>query len=467
MLYNKFAKQIHTKEVFYTSDLLYNQKNLIGRLYRYFSVYFETFSAPTMETLFLLVLSILVLESADSIRFLYQHFISGITEKSLNTFYYACSYAKADYSRFMNVTASMALKLIPDSLKQQPVFLCIDDTMVSKFGKKFENVSKLFDHATHNGSNYLNGHCFVSIMLCVPVWKNSKCVYLSIPLGYCMWQKEISKLDLAASMVRRVMPNLSAIRNVILLCDSWYAKKNLVSIVHEYENLDIICNARNDSVIYDLAPPKTGKRGRPAKHGKRLSVEDDFSLSDEKIGDYFIGVRRVLSNLFGEREVLAFVTSTGHTNSSKRLYFSTVFPEQITMFCAWQEKAPLNQTGSDRMKYIPLFLYVFRWNIETSYYEQKTFWSLCSYMVRSRKGIEMLVNLINISYCAMKILPYQDVAFSEYQDKSVQEFRFALSSQIREQVFYAHFVKNIENSIKSNQFINTLKMLIHQQGYHF
>ena len=162
--------------MFYTSDLLYNKKNLIGRLYRYFSAYFETFSAPTIETLFLLVLSILVLESADSIRFLYQHFIYGITEKSLNAFYYACSYAKADYSVFMNVTASMALKLIPDSLKQQPVFLCIDDTMVSKFGKKF-------DHAAHNGSNYLNGHCFVSIMLCVPVWKNNKCVYLSVPLG--------------------------------------------------------------------------------------------------------------------------------------------------------------------------------------------------------------------------------------------------------------------------------------------
>ena len=30
-----------------------------------------------------------------------------------------------------------------------------------------ENVSKLFDHAAHNGSNYLNGHCFVSVMLCV------------------------------------------------------------------------------------------------------------------------------------------------------------------------------------------------------------------------------------------------------------------------------------------------------------
>ena len=37
-----------------------------------------------------------------------------------------------------------------------------------------------------------------------------------------------------------------------------------------------------------------------------------------------------------------------------------------------------------------LFLYSFHWNIETSYYEQKTFWSFCSYMVRSCKGIEML-----------------------------------------------------------------------------
>ena len=39
----------------------------------------------------------------------------------------------------MNVTASMALKLIQDSLRPQPIFLCIDDTMVSKFGKKFED----------------------------------------------------------------------------------------------------------------------------------------------------------------------------------------------------------------------------------------------------------------------------------------------------------------------------------------
>jgi len=221
----------------------------------------------------------LAMESADSIRSLYRHFLSGITKKSLNAFYYACSYAKADYSRFAQTTAAMALKLIPDSLESQPVFLCVDDTMVSKFGVKFENVSKLFDHEAHNGSNYLDGHCFVSLMLCVPVWNGNRINYLSVPLEYRMWRKKESKLVLSASMVENTMPALSGKRNVILLCDSWYAKKDLLRLADDYATLDIICNARSDSVIYDLPPERAGKRGRPAKHGKKLSIHEDFLLS--------------------------------------------------------------------------------------------------------------------------------------------------------------------------------------------
>ena len=218
--------------------------------------------------------------------------------------------------------------------------------------------------------------------------------------------------------------------------------------------------------MYDPAPARTGRRGRPAKHGKQLSVETDFTLSNKKIGDYYTGVRRVLTKIFGDREVLAYVTATEKEHGTKRLFFSTVFPEDLQIFYAWQEKASLNQTGGDRMKYIPLLLYSFRWNIETSYYEQKTFWSFCSYMVRSCKGIEMLVNLINISYCAMKFLPYQNEHFSEYRTKSVQEFRFELSQGIRSQIFFATFVKNIETHIKSNAMTKALKQLIHQQVYH-
>lgn len=74
----------------------------------------------------------------------------------------------------------------------------------------------------------------------------------SVPLGYRMWQKKESKLELAASMIRQVMPEFHSKDHVIIPCDSWYTKHNLVSIVDEYPNPDLIGNARSASVMYDL-----------------------------------------------------------------------------------------------------------------------------------------------------------------------------------------------------------------------
>ena len=67
-----------------------------------------------------------------------------------------------------------------------------------------------------------------------------------------MWQKKEPKLELAASMIRQVMPEFHSKDYVIIPCDSWYTKQNLVSIVDEYPNPDLIGNARSDSVMYDL-----------------------------------------------------------------------------------------------------------------------------------------------------------------------------------------------------------------------
>ena len=66
----------------------------------------------------------------------------------------------------------------------------------------------------------------------------------------------------------------------------------------------------------------------------------------------------------------------------------------------------------------------------------------------------------------MKILPYEDEHFAEYRTKSVQDFRFKLSQDIRRQIFFATFVKNIETHIKSNAMTKALKQLIWQQIYH-
>ncbi|WP_296820864.1 hypothetical protein [uncultured Megasphaera sp.] len=63
----------------------------------------------------------------------------------------------------------MACSLIPAALQNEPVFLSVDDTTVPKFGKKFDAVFLLHDHACHTGKPYVNGHCFVSLTLSVPV----------------------------------------------------------------------------------------------------------------------------------------------------------------------------------------------------------------------------------------------------------------------------------------------------------
>lgn len=437
--------------------LLYNKNSLIGRLKNYFYLYFENLAVGTAENLFLFILSAIALESVHSVRFLYSHFLKSVSKKTLNAFYYTCSYAKIDYSRFMNITVKIALTLISPFYANEPVFLLVDDTIVPKSGCKFENVSKLFDHSAHKGSNFLNGHCFVSLTLCIPVSKNRKIHYLSIPLGYKMWQKEKSKIKLAADMVSEVMPSLSKVSQVILLFDSWYAKSDMTSIVKNFSNLNIICSVRSDSVLYDLPPARTGKKGRPAKHGKKLSIHNDFELSNSKIGDYFIGYRKVLTNIFGNLAVTAYVTAKNRTGNSRRLFLSTISATDLRISCAWQEKAPLNQTGLAWMNYVPLFLYSFRWNIEVSYYEQKTFWSLCSYMVRSKRAIELVVNLINIAYCSMKILPYKDTYFADHKNESVQEFRFHISQAIKEQIFIVNFVKFVESTNKSKEALNLLK----------
>lgn len=79
----------------------------------------------------------------------------------------------------------------------------------------------------------------------------------------------------------------------------------------------------------------------------------------------------------------------------------------------------------------------------------------------------MPVNLINIAYCAIKLLPYQDETFSKYRKESIQDFRFALSKGIRQEVFFATFVKKSESIIKSSDLLRTLKYLVQQKELYF
>ena len=166
------------------SRLFYNRNHAFNKLFWFFWNYFQDASMPTVENLFLLVLSMLVMESFHSICFAWGHIVSRLTDKSLNSFYYILSYATFGHLSWIAVTARLALGCITPSLKDSAIFFSINDTMVEKYDTKFQACFKLFDHVPHNGSNYLNGHCFISIMLHVQFQSVDRIIYLSVPLGH-------------------------------------------------------------------------------------------------------------------------------------------------------------------------------------------------------------------------------------------------------------------------------------------
>ena len=92
-----------------------------------------------------LVLSILALESEDSIRFLYRHFLSGITEKSLNAFYYEIMISAGLYEKNL-VTGEKGYNLAAIMLfgKDEVIRSCVSGYVTDAI-YRVENVNRYDD----------------------------------------------------------------------------------------------------------------------------------------------------------------------------------------------------------------------------------------------------------------------------------------------------------------------------------
>ena len=89
-----------------------------------------------------MVISILTQDIFRSVRFAHSHIISKLSDTSLNAFYYTLKIDAYDHSVWNDVTVSKAVRAVPGSLEEQPLFLSLDDTMIEKSGKHFELCSK-------------------------------------------------------------------------------------------------------------------------------------------------------------------------------------------------------------------------------------------------------------------------------------------------------------------------------------
>jgi hypothetical protein len=201
-------------------ETLYQTTVVIKRLYEYFKPYISLLTKPSGQKMFMLLLAILAMQLTTSINYLHKWFLSGVSKVSLNAYYYLMTYTHVPIVMFYKVTIRLAVSVIPEALKGLPIFLIIDDTLQPKFGTKFECHQTMFDHAKHNGTNYLKGHCFVALGIRVPVFAGGALRYLHVPIGYKLRDKDENKLRIASGMIDQAMGMLADSPMVVLLYDS-------------------------------------------------------------------------------------------------------------------------------------------------------------------------------------------------------------------------------------------------------
>jgi len=434
-------------------ETLYQKSTIIKSLRAYFTPYIRSLTKPSGHKMLLLLLAMMAMQFTTSINHLFKWFLAGISGISLNSYYYLLSYTEIPLDRFFKITVQLAMSLIPAELDRLPVFLIIDDTLQAKYGTHFECRQTMFDHTKRNGTNYLNGHCFVALGIRIPVAAGSGIRYLHVPVGYRLRKENENKLTIASEMVGSAMEVLTEHPMVILLCDSWYPKGKVIETVQRYPNLELIANARADTCVFNLAPGPTGRRGRPGKRGKQLDIHTDFNFI--RVDDCFIAARAALTNLFGALPVHVTVTTPDITNhGAYRVFISTVMPRRLNQQLKGYEKT-LSDSLHVRLPWLlPLFLYSFRWSIEVLFYEQKKFWSLGLYRLRKKQGIENFVNLTSLCYACMKMLPYMDDHFTMLRNESPQTCKYLVGDSIRLELFLWRFAQKSETPCYSSSFFD-------------
>jgi hypothetical protein len=148
-----------------------------------------------------------------------------------------------------------------------------DDTLYKKSGRKIEGAGSFRDavRSTRNRVVYATGLNLVVVTLRVrPPWGGQP---VGVPVGVRLHRKGgPTTLLLATEIVRELASWLPA-RFFLLCADGAYASlagRGLPRTV-------VTSRMRRDAALYEQAPPRTGRRGRPRKRGARLATPAEMA----------------------------------------------------------------------------------------------------------------------------------------------------------------------------------------------
>ncbi len=147
--------------------------------------------------------------------------------------------------------------------------------MVAATGKKVFAAAWQHDGAAKGPHPVGRGTCFVVIGIVVELPFCSRPVCLPVMARLWRPRQGQSKVEIAASMVR-LLAVCHHTRTLHVVADAAYHGKALRTL---RDNVTFTTRLPANAVLYDLAPPPTGRRGRPALKGKRLGTPAELATT--------------------------------------------------------------------------------------------------------------------------------------------------------------------------------------------
>jgi hypothetical protein len=164
-----------------------------------------------------------------------------------------------------------------------PIRLAVDDTLFGRSGRKVWGAYYLHDGAQPEGSGRRTrwGNCWVVVVLIVEL----ECLGgrpVGLPILFRLFrpkddqhQDRPSQPELARTLVDIVLTRFPD-RIIELVMDGAYATKAWRGLP---DRVTVTTRMRCNAAVFKLAPPRTGKRGRPALKGARLGSLTELAAS--------------------------------------------------------------------------------------------------------------------------------------------------------------------------------------------
>jgi hypothetical protein len=155
--------------------------------------------------------------------------------------------------------------------------VAVDDSVFRRCGRKVHGAGWQHDGSSPAKNKLSYGTCFVTVAILVRVPFCSREVGLPVLARLHLPGKGHGpgKVETAAALIRQLALAFPD-RIIDVVADAAYHGPALGALP---QTVTWTCRIPRNAVLYDLAPPRTGRRGRPRTRGERLGTADDIAAA--------------------------------------------------------------------------------------------------------------------------------------------------------------------------------------------